>query len=242
LTTTQSLLSCCGFTLVSSQSDKAPHRENRRILIVDDHPIFRFGLSALINSQPDLFACCEASSSAGALVEMRICRPDGVIVDICLPGVNGIELIKIMRAERPKMRILVVSMHEAELYALRALRAGALGYVNKEDAIEHVVGALRQILAGGIYLSPEFSERLLFKMVRATSDDSDSLIARLSQRELEVLELLGGKLRAREVAAELSISARTVETYCRNIRQKFGFRSIAELRRFAVGWMAQEGT
>jgi DNA-binding NarL/FixJ family response regulator len=218
------------------------YQQNRRILIVDDHPLFRFGLSTLINSQPDLLACCEASSSASALTEMRICRPDGAIVDISLPGINGIELIKIMRAELAKLRILVVSMHEAENYALRALRAGALGYVNKQDAIVDVVDALRQILSGGVYLSPEFSERLVLQMVHNRSDDADSPLARLSPRELAVLELLGRKLRAREIGSELSISPRTVDTYCRCIRRKFDFRSIAQLRHFAVGWFTQKRT
>ncbi len=221
------------------KSDDA-HRKNRRILIVDDHPVFRLGLTTYINAQPGLFACCEASSSTDALTEMRTCRPDGAIVDISLPGINGIELIKIMRAELPKLSILVVSMHKAELYALRALRAGALGYVTKETALENLVSALHQILRGGIYVSPEFSERLLLKMVLSGSDEADSPIARLSKRELEVLELLGRGLRPSEIASKLSVNPKTVETHCRSVRRKFGFRSTAEVKHFAAGWLAQK--
>jgi DNA-binding NarL/FixJ family response regulator len=221
------------------KSDDA-HCENRRILIVDDHPVFRLGLTAYINAQPGLFACCEAASSTGALTEMRNCRPDGAIVDISLPGINGIELIKIMRAEMPRLPILVVSMHKAELYALRALRAGALGYVTKETALANLIGALHQILRGGIYVSPEFSERLLLKMFLPRSDEADSPVARLSQRELEVLDLLGRGLTLSEIASKLSISPKTVETHCRSVRRKFGFRSTAEMKRFAAGWLAQK--
>jgi DNA-binding NarL/FixJ family response regulator len=216
------------------------HRENQRILVVDDHPVFRLGLTTYINAQPGLFACCEASSSTSALTEMRTCRPDGAIVDISLPGINGIELIKIMRAEMPKLPILVVSMHKAELYALRALRAGALGYVTKETALASLVNALHQILRGGIYVSPEFSERLLLKMVLSGSDEADSPVARLSKRELEVLELLGRGLRPSEIASKLSIGPKTVETHFRSARRKFGFRSTAEMKHFAAGWLAHK--
>jgi DNA-binding NarL/FixJ family response regulator len=214
--------------------------ENRRILIVDDHPVFRLGLITYINAQAGLFACCEASSSTGALTEMRACRPHGAIVDISLPGINGIELIKIMRAEMPKLSILVVSMHKAEIYALRALRAGALGYITKDTALANLLSALHQILRGGIYVSPEFSERLLLKVLLSGSDEADSPAARLSQRELQVLELLGRGLRLSEIASQLSIGPKTVETHCRSVRRKFGFRSTAEIKHFAAGWIAQK--
>jgi DNA-binding NarL/FixJ family response regulator len=207
------------------------------VLIVDDHPLFRLGLAALINAEDDLAACCEASSSPGALRMMRTCPPDAAIVDISLPGINGIELIKIMKAELPKLPILVLSMYDEERYALRALRAGASGYLTKSDASREVLRALRKILQGGIYVSPEFGEQLLRQSIQTDAEGSDSVERRLSPRELEVLELLGRRLGMREIAAKLEISPKTIETHQRHIGRKFGFKTTAEMRNFAIGWV-----
>ncbi|HEY5741960.1 MAG TPA: response regulator transcription factor [Terrimicrobiaceae bacterium] len=219
--------------------DSAATRLKRRVLVVDDHPLFRLGLKNMINNQPDLSVCCEASSSAGALREMRICKPAAVIVDISLPGTNGIELTKLMKAELPKMPILVLSMHAEEDYALRALRAGALGYLTKASAVNSVLGALRKVLEGGIYLSQEFSERLIVEALNSTRGPGSSPVSRLSQRELEVLELLGRGSGTTEIASALSISPKTIETHFRSIKTMFGFKKGAEMRRFARGWMTE---
>ncbi|HEY5812472.1 MAG TPA: response regulator transcription factor [Terrimicrobiaceae bacterium] len=219
--------------------ESAATQRKRHVLVVDDHPLFRLGLKDLINNQPDLSVCCEASSSAGALQEMRICKPAAVIVDISIPGTNGIELTKLMKAELPKMPILVLSMHAEEIYALRALRAGALGYLTKASAITGVLGALRKVLEGGIYVSQEFSERLIVEALLSKKGAGDSPVSRLSQRELEVLELLGRGSGTTEIASTLSISPKTIETHFRNIKTKFGFKKGAEMRHFARGWMTE---
>ena len=206
-------------------------------MIVDDHPLFRLGLAALINPEQDLATCCEASSSPGALRMMRTCPPDAAIVDISLPGINGIELIKIVKAELPKLPILVLSMYDEERYALRALRAGALGYLTKSKALGDVLQALRKVLQGGMYVSPQFSERLLRQSVQSEDERSAVLGNRLSPRELEVLELFGRGLGMREIASKLEISPKTIDTHRRHIGRKFGFKTSAEMRHFALGWV-----
>lgn len=168
---------------------------------------------------------------------MRICPPDAAIVDISLPGINGIELIKIVKAELPKLPILVLSMYDEERYALRALRAGALGYLTKSKALGDVLGALRKVLQGGMYVSPQFSEQLLRQSIQSEDERSASLENRLSPRELEVLELLGRGLGMREIASKLEISPKTIETHRRHIERKFGFKTSAEMRHFALGWV-----
>jgi DNA-binding NarL/FixJ family response regulator len=207
------------------------------VLIVDDHPLFRLGLANLVNAAQDLATCCEASSAPTALREMRMCPANAAIVDISLPGVNGIELIKIMKAEQPKLPILVLSMYDEERYALRALRAGASGYLTKSEALGEILRALRKILAGGIYVSPEFSEQVLRQSLQTEGEGSDSLERWLSPRELEVLDLFGRGLGMREIAAKLDISPKTIETHRRHIGRKFGFKTSAEMRHFATGWV-----
>ena len=207
------------------------------VLIVDDHPLVRRGLSDLINSEEDLAVCCEATSSPAALRMMRTCPPNAAIVDISLPGINGIELVKIMKAELPKLPILVLSMYDEERYALRALRAGASGYLTKSEAVGEVLRALRKISGGGIYVSPEFGEQVLRQSIQTAEEGSDSVERRLSPRELEVLDLVGRGLGMREIASKLEISPKTIETHQRHIGRKFGFKTSAEIRRFATGWV-----
>jgi DNA-binding NarL/FixJ family response regulator len=214
--------------------------EKRRVLIVDDHPVFRHGISALINAEADLEVCGEASSSPSALEAMRQLKPDVALLDISLPGTNGIELIKLMKAEQPKLPLLVLSMHDESLYALRALRAGALGYVMKAEALTHVLTAIRKVITGEIFVSPRLSERLIFQAIQSTDAGSGSPVDKLSDRELEVLELLGRGFGTKEVAAELHLSVKTIETHRAHIKEKLGFRDAGEMVRFAIDWVAQE--
>lgn len=214
--------------------------EKRRVLIVDDHPVFRHGISALINAEADLEICGEASSSPSALEAMRQLKPDVALLDISLPGTNGIELIKLMKAEQPKLPLLVLSMHDESLYALRALRAGALGYVMKAEALTHVLTAIRKVIVGEIFVSPRLSERLIFQAIQSTDAGSGSPVDKLSDRELEVLELLGRGFGTKEVAAELHLSVKTIETHRAHIKEKLGFRDAGEMVRFAIDWVAQE--
>src|SRR3984885_11896627 len=163
----------------------------KKILLVDDHPIFRHGLTELLDRQVDLVVCGHADSAPGALEQMRNLKPDLAILDITLRGTNGIELVKLMKAESPQLPILVLSMHDESLYALRALKAGALGYVMKAEALQHVINAVRRVLEGRIFVSPRFGEKLIFKAVHGSDTGSPSPVDRLSDRELEVLMMLG---------------------------------------------------
>ncbi len=209
-------------------------------MIVDDHPVFRHGISALINAENDLIVCGEAASSPAALEAMRTLNPDVALLDISLPGTNGIELIKLMKAEHPKLPLLMLSMHDESLYALRALKAGALGYVMKAEALTHVLDALRKVLEGEIYVSPRLSERLIFQAIQSVDGTSGSPVDRLSDRELEVLELLGRGFGTKEIASELHLSVKTIETHRAHIKEKLGFRDAGEMVRFAIDWVSQE--
>jgi len=220
-----------------AKSSSEPHR--RTVLIADNHPVFLHGLATLINAEPDLVTCCEAASAPSALVTMRTCPADVVVLDFSLPGMSGLELIRGMKAQRPNLPILVLAMHDDSLYALRTLRAGALGYVTKREALTNVLLAIRKVLKGDIYLDPGFSERLIFQVTHPTGGSIDSPLNRLSNRELEVIELLGRGFGTKDVASELRLSVKTIETHRAHIKKKLGFRDGNELVRFAVEWVAQ---
>jgi DNA-binding NarL/FixJ family response regulator len=219
-----------------------PETKIWQVLVVDDHPIFRHGVSQLIGTMPEVHVCGEADSAAVALEMMRRLKPDLALVDVSMPGTNGIELIKLMLAERPRLTVLVVSMHEESLYALRALRAGALGYVMKHQALDNIIGAMRKVMGGGIYVSPEFSERLVFKAVQAHDTDFGLPVDKLSDRELEVLQYMGRGKSTREIAQKLHLSIKTIETHRTHIKEKLGFRTAEEMLKFAGEWvMISEG-
>jgi DNA-binding NarL/FixJ family response regulator len=188
----------------------------------------------------DFVVVGEASTSQAALEAMRGLQPDVAILDISLPGSDGIELIKLMLAEQPKLIVLVISMHEETLYALRALRAGAKGYVMKQDTTTHVVEALRKVISGGIYVSSRFAERLVFQAINASQWDLGSPVDKLSDRELEVLRLFGRGLGTRKVADMLHLSVKTIETHRSHIKEKLGFKTAEELVQFANDWVASE--
>jgi DNA-binding NarL/FixJ family response regulator len=211
-----------------------------RLLVVDDHPLYRHGLTRYLGDLPDFEVVGEASTSQGALDVMRTLQPDVAILDISLPGSDGIELIKLMLSEHPRMHVLVLSMHEETLYALRALRAGAKGYVMKQDTATQVAEALRKVVAGGIYVSPRFAERLVFQAIHASEWDFGSPVDKLSDRELEVLRLFGRGLGTRKVADSLHLSVKTIETHRSHIKEKLGFKTAEELVQFAVDWVATE--
>jgi len=214
--------------------------EKQRVLIIDDHPVFRHGITAMINAEPDLEVCGEAGSAPAALEAMRRLQPNVVLVDISLPGTNGIELLKSIKAESPKLPMLVVSMHDESLYALRALRAGALGYVMKAEALDSILTAIRKVLMGEPYLSPKFSERLVFKAIRSIDEGLGSPVDKLSDRELEVLNLMGRGFGAQDIANELHLSVKTIETHLAHIKEKRDFHDSKEMVRFAIEWVAQQ--
>ncbi|MGA8656385.1 MAG: response regulator transcription factor [Chthoniobacterales bacterium] len=211
----------------------------KRILIVDDHPVFRIGLADLVSQQPDLVVCGHADAAPAALERMRALKPDLAIVDISLGGTNGIELIKMMKAEVPRLPILVLSVHDESLYALRALRAGALGYLMKAEAVQHVVAAIRRVLEGKIFVTPRFADHLIFKSIQSVESGSGDPVDQLSDREIEVLELLGKGENTRSVAKLLNLSVKTIETHRAHIKEKLGLKDSSEMIRFAIDWVAQ---
>ena len=186
---------------------------------------------------PEVTICGEAENAQAAIAAMRTLEPDVVLLDVSLPGTNGIELIKVMLAEQPRLIILMLSMHEESLYALRALRAGAKGYVMKDEVIENVLDALRKVIGGGVYVSPKFSERLVFKAIQGSDSDMASPVDKLSDRELEVLQLFGRGKTTREIADTLRLSGKTIETHRLHIKEKLGFKTAEEMVKFAVEWM-----
>ena len=212
----------------------------KRVLLVDDHPIFRHGLEDLLTKQDDLAICGHADSAPGALEAMRKFHPDLAIVDVSINGANGIELVKQMKAEVPHLAILVLSMHDESLYALRALKAGALGYVMKAEALQHVINAVRRVLDGHIFVSPRFGEKLIFKAVHGSDSGSSSPVDRLSDRELEVLMMLGKGHNTKSIAKELNLSVKTIETHRAHIKEKLGFTDASEMVRFAIDWVTHQ--
>jgi DNA-binding NarL/FixJ family response regulator len=223
-----------------SPTSAADSSDRKRILIVDDHPLIRRGMATLISDQADFEVCGEADNARGALQSMREQHPHIALIDITLPGTDGLELIKLMLAEQPKLRILVVSMHDESLYALRSLRAGAKGYLMKAEALEHIVNAVRKVAGDGIYVTPRFSERLVFKAIQSLEGGMGSPVDRLSDRELEVLRLLGKGLGTRDIARTLHLSVKTIETHRAHIKEKLGFKEAAEMVRFAIDWAVHE--
>jgi DNA-binding NarL/FixJ family response regulator len=219
--------------VVTSQSTAASHR----ILIVDDHPVVREGLHRILDQVSDLSICGEAGGISDALRVYRETRPDLVITDITLTDGTGLELTKELIALQPSLRILVASMHDEALYAERALRAGARGYISKTQPPADFVEAARQVLAGGLYLSPRMTERMLTRAVGAKT--SKSLVDVLSDRELEVFEQIGNGLTTRLIAEKLHISRKTVETHREHIKRKLHLSNATELTQHAVQWVLQ---
>lgn len=212
----------------------------KQILIVDDHPLMRKGLAMIIKAEPDLEVCSQASKAEEALNAMEKLNPDLIIVDVSLPGMSGLELTKHMLAMKPDMLILVVSRHDEALYAERAIRAGARGYVMKMVAGEEILKAIRRVLNGGIYVSDEINDRLLVGMASGHKHLNQSPLEVLSDRELEVFELTGRGLGTREIAERLYLSVKTVESYRARIKNKLNLSNATELMLHAVQWVEGE--
>ena len=208
-------------------------------MVVDDHPIVRQGLALLINREPDLVVCGEAEEAMGALHVLSSAHPDVLIVDISLNGPDGLDLLKSIRGTHPTLPVLILSMHDESLYAERALRAGANGYIMKQEATERVLVALRRILNGEIYVSDRIANKLLKHFITG-SGSVQSSIADLSDRELEVFRLIGKGHGTRQIAEELHISIKTVESYQAHIKEKLSLRSARELIQHAMQWNMNE--
>jgi DNA-binding NarL/FixJ family response regulator len=212
--------------------------EAKRIVIVDDHPLFRKGLEQLIHSDGAFAVCGEAGTASEGMDVIRKLGPDLAIVDLSLPGANGIELIKNIRAEFPKLPILVLSMHDESLYAVRALRAGAAGYVMKHEAMANVVQAIHEVFSGRPYLSPAMAAQVITKFAHGQVEGEPDPTERLSDRELEVLELIGKGTEVRQIAKLLHLSPKTVETHRAHIKEKLQLKNSREVARFALQWVS----
>ena len=207
-----------------------------KIFLVDDHPLVREWLTNLIRQQPDLAVCGEAEDAPHALREIAATRPDVAIVDISLKQGSGIELIKNLKALDPNLAVLVLSMHDEQLYAERALRAGARGYIMKRETAKKIILAIRQMLGGKIYMSDSLSASFAEKFVDGQLLTSGSLVDQLTDRELEVFQLLGKGCETRQVAQMMTVSMKTVQTHCAHIKEKLKLTNAAELLREAVRW------
>lgn len=209
----------------------------KRVLLVDDHPIMRHGLAQLIRAEEGLDVCADAGTAAAGLEAVGHAKPDLVVVDLTLPDKNGLELLKDIQALHPGTLCIVLSMHDEAVYAERALRAGARGYVMKEAAADHLVDAIRRVLGGGIYVSDAMASRMLEGITNSRNKPGASLIDRLTDRELEILEMIGKGVATKNIADKLSISTRTVEAHRAHIKEKIGATDGAALVRYAVQWV-----
>ena len=213
-----------------------PRRKRGRVLLVDDHPMVRERLAEVINREADLVVCGEAEDRQEAIETILAQPPDLVIVDLKLKNSDGLELIKDIRARWPKMRMLVVSMHDESLYAERVIRAGASGYITKQEATRKILLAIRRVLAGSIYLNEKTANRLISRLTAHTGRVAATPAESLADREFQVFELTGRGLNTHEIARRLHIAVKTVETYRARIKEKLKLQDASELLQLAIAW------
>ena len=212
-----------------------------RVLIVDDHPMTREGLVHLIGNEADLMVCAEAATAADALTAVLKTRPDLVLADYTLPDKSGVELLKDLHAVQPRLPVLVISMHEESLYAERALKAGAAGYIMKVAGGEKLMEAIRRVLAGEVYVSAKISAQILRGVVAKPVAGAAPSVGQLSDREFEIFGLIAQGIATRDIGKRLHISAKTVEAHRMNIKTKLGLATASELISYAARWMAETG-
>jgi DNA-binding NarL/FixJ family response regulator len=217
-------------------SPSKPVAGKSRVFIVDDHPLVREGLTNLMNGQDDLIVCGEAKNSAQAIDGIMKTRPDVALIDISLENESGLELVKQLAGQFPQVALIVLSMHDEGLYAERALRAGARGYVMKHETSSSVLASIRQVLEGGVYISERIINRMATRFTSAGEPVVRSPVERLSNRELEIFRLLGQGRTTSQIAEDLHLSLKTVQAYCARAKEKFGVTSLTELLRAAIQW------
>ncbi|MDY0354544.1 MAG: response regulator transcription factor [Sedimentisphaerales bacterium] len=222
--------------MAARMQGKTNQYAKHRIVIVDDHPIVRQGLAQLIDQEDDLHICGQAEDAHEAMRAIRELNPDLVIVDISLRTTSGIDLIKDIKTQFPALPVLTLSMHDEALYAERALRAGARGYIMKQEAPEEVVAAIRRVLAGTTYVSQGMAAKMVNKIVAGPGEEGASPVDRLSDRELEVFRLIGEGYGTREMAEKLYLSVKTIETYRAHIKEKLNLQDANQLLRAAIRW------
>lgn len=210
--------------------------EKSKVLLIDDHPLVREWLATLINEQPDLQVCGEAANASAALELIGTAKPDIAVVDISMEGGSGIELIKNIKALHPGVIVIVLSMHDEMQYAERALRAGARGFIMKREATKKVLLGIRAVLEGKLYVSDRVNEMMAEKFVEGRTSATGSPVEQLSDRELEVFQLLGKGHSTRRISEELNVSFKTVQAYCARIKDKLNLANATELLREAIRW------
>lgn len=213
----------------------------RRVFLVDDHPILREGISTLVNDQDDLIMCGEAADAPEAMAALDVARPDIVIVDLSLVNSDGLELIRDIKAVKPDLFVLVLSAHDEEHYAERSIAAGAMSYVMKSQQKHNLLDAIRHVLQGQIYLSKEITSKILAKLARSRSGVSTSPVELLTDRELEILRLMGHGLTTGEIADKLRMSAKTVQRHRDNMKAKLDISNATKLQHFAFQWAHSSG-
>lgn len=209
----------------------------KRILLVDDHPFMRAGLGALIDRQADMMVCGEAGNPSEAFAQLTRAKPDLVLTDLTMPGRSGLEFIKDLLATAPRLSVLIISMHDEAVYAERALRAGARGYIMKEAGGENLLTAIRQVLRGEVYVSPKMSARILEGLSGGRPRRSTSPIEKLTDREFEVFQMIGQGKSTRDIAVQLHLSPKTVDVHRGNIKEKLELKDATSLIRHAVRWV-----
>lgn len=221
--------------------EKQPVGKGKRasILLVDDHAVVRFGIAQLINRQPDMTICGEEEDASKALNAITTLKPDLVIADISLKDSSGLELMRNIQAQYPGLPVLVVSVHDESIYAEMAFRAGAAGYLMKEEALEKILTAVRKVLSGAVYVSEALQDKMIQQQVRGQPTGNVSPVKTLSDRELEVLQLIGQWKGTRQIAAELHLSIKTIEYYREQIKKKLSLKNAAELTQFATSWVGR---
>lgn len=220
--------------------EKAEDPVKKRVLIVDDHPFLRLGLAEALAREPGLSVCGAVASAEEALTAVERLMPDVVVTDLAMPGKSGLELIKDLASLCPRLPVIVLSMHEEEIYAERCLRAGARSYVMKCEGADRLVAAIWRVLKGGIDFSARASEQIIEGLSGRRSRHSDALLQQLTDREFELLQWFGRGCNTQEIAQKLHLSAKTIETHRLNIKAKLGFATSSELIAYAARWMAAE--
>ena len=215
-------------------------KRKHTVFVIDDHPIVREGLTQLINRESDLSVCGVAEDAYGAVKSMEVLKPDIAVADISLKGTDGIELIKNLKTRIPGLPVLVLSIHDETLYAPRALRAGAKGYIMKQEATENVLVAVRRVLSGQVYLSDRMANKMLQQFIGSGQTSLKLPIDTLSDRELEVFRLIGQGHGTRRIAGELHLSVKTVESHREHIKEKMILSDASELVQHAIEWVQRE--
>jgi DNA-binding NarL/FixJ family response regulator len=227
---------------MTARSQETAGSKKTRVLLVDDHPIVRQGLGMLIAQQPDMVVCGECESAADALRLMEESPPDVAVVDLSLKGSTGLDLIKDVKIRHPRVLLLVYSMRDESFYAERVLRAGARGYVTKEETGKVVVDGIRKILTGQIFLSDRMASKMIGMFVEGAKAPCKPSVLSLSDRELAVFELIGQGLPTREIAAKLHVSPKTVDSHREHIKQKLKLDNATELLKHAIEWVRRPGS